>query len=175
MRKQAYAGVCTLLLCVLLGSCKVYFNSSGVPKLSSTGGVVLESLYVDQFINEAPIVVPILAQELTIQLQDRFLSQSKLSLQDPPADVELSGSITRYDVAPIAITGTTSAEQNRLSISIRVSFKNNKDENESWEQSFSGFVDFDASEDFNSIEEDKINEILEQLTQDIFTKSLGKW
>ncbi|MEM6805642.1 MAG: LptE family protein [Bacteroidota bacterium] len=172
MRNTAAILIFVGLLCT---SCKIYFNSTGVPKLSGGTGVVLETLYVDQFINEAPIVVPILAQEMTLQLQDRFLNQSKLSLSDPPADVELSGSITRYDVAPIAISGTTTAEQNRLSISVRVNFKNNKDENESWEQSFSGFVDFDASEDFNSVEEEKINEILEQITQDIFTKSLGKW
>ncbi|MDW3648862.1 MAG: LptE family protein [Bacteroidia bacterium] len=161
--------------CLILAACRVSFNTTGVPKIGGTSGVVLETLYVDQFINEAPIVVPYLAPEMTLQLQDRFLSQSKLSLTDPPADVELGGSITRYDVAPIAITGTTSAEQNRLSISVRVSFKNNKDENASWEQTFSGFVDFDASEDFTSVEEEKINEILEQITQDIFTKSLGKW
>ena len=163
-----------LLLLSLTFACKPTFNFTGVPgKVDSN----LETLFVDNFVNEAAVVVPYLAQEVTQQLQDKFLSQSRLSLTDGQADVEISGSITRYDVSPVAITGTTTAEQNRLTITIRVKFVNNvnPDPQESWESSFSKFVDFDASLDFTSIEEDQINEVLEQITADVFTKSLGKW
>ncbi|MEL6672258.1 MAG: LptE family protein [Bacteroidota bacterium] len=161
-----------LASCLLTGCFTVNFNWTGT--LTNTDSN-LETLFVDQFTNEAPIVVPYLAQEVTNQLQERFLNQSRLTLTDGAADIELSGSVVRYNVAPVAITGSTEASQNRLTIAIRINFLNNQDEDDSWEQTFTKFVDFDAREDFASIEEDKINEILEQVTQDVFTKSLGKW
>lgn len=159
-----------LSLLILMNACSLKFNF--------TGGSVpdnLETLFVDNFSNQAEIVVPYLAQQTTEQLQDLFLNQSKLRLTSGAADVELSGTITRYTVLPTAITGENRAEQNRMTIGIKVNFVNNVNPNESWEQNFSGFVDFDASEDLTSVERDKIEEILEQITQDVFSKSLGKW
>ena len=154
-------------------------------KFNLTGGSVdprLQTLSVETFGNEAPLVVPFLAIEVTNQLQDRFLSQSRLSLTTGNADVQISGRITNYALTPVAISTSSSASQesftasqNRLSIAISVKFDNIVDPNESWEQSFSGFVDFNSELDFASIERDKVDEILEQLTQDVFNKSIGKW
>ncbi|RMG29430.1 MAG: hypothetical protein D6730_03940 [Bacteroidetes bacterium] len=169
--------ICRLvLLCaVLLSSCKIQYNF--------TGGSLnpdLETISIAQFINEAPLVVPTLAQDFTIALQDRFLSGSRLSLTSGAADINISGVIIDYRVDPVAFTGVTSDEraqaaQNRLKITVRVKYDNNVDPNESWEQTFSSFTDFDASLDFTAVEQEKIAEVLEQLTQDIFNKSLGKW
>lgn len=157
---------------LILSSCKVNFNFTGVPTGADDG---LETIAITLFGNEAPIVVPFLAQELTDQLQDRFLSQSKLSLTTGTADVVVSGAITSYIVSPVAISGNETAEQNRLNVSVRVKYENNVTPEDSWEQSFSQFVDFSADEDFASIEEEQIALVVEQLTQEVFNKSLGKW
>ena len=160
-----------LVLAVAVQACALRFNFHG-------GGTVnpdLETLAVEIFSNEAQIIVPYLSQEVTQQIQDRFLSQSRLTLTTGAADIVLSGSITRYTVLPVAISGTDQAAQNRLTIALKVKFENNVEPGDSWDQTFTGFVDFDASEDFSSIERERINEVLEQLTQDIFTKSIGKW
>ncbi|MEM6628054.1 MAG: LptE family protein [Bacteroidota bacterium] len=166
-----------LLSIGILSGCSVKFNL--------TGGTVdprLQTLSVETFGNEAPIVVPFLAIEVTNQLQDRFLSQSRLSLTTGDADVQISGRITNYAITPVAISASSdpnqerfTASQNRLTIAISVKFDNTIDPNESWEQSFSGFVDFNSELDFASIERDRVDEILEQLTQDVFNKSIGKW
>lgn len=157
-----------LLLC--LSACRISFNTSGGNVDTS-----LSTLFVDKFSNEAAIVVPYLAQELTQQIQDRFLSQSRLSLTSGAADVALSGAVTVYTVLPKAIQGENRAAQNRLSISVRVKYENNVNPNESWEQTFSGYSDFDANLDFSRIEREQINLVLEQITQDIFSRSIGKW
>jgi len=165
-------GVSTLILLLGLGisSCSIAFNF--------TGGKVdlsLESLSVATFLNEAPIVVPYLALEVTNQLQDRFLSQSNLEITSGAADVQLSGSVTRYSIQPVAIQGDDQAVQDRLTIAVRVKFDNNVDPQESWENTFTAFTDFDSDLDFASNEADLINEVLEQITQDVFSKSIGKW
>jgi hypothetical protein len=170
IRRKIIVWLSVVLLLGITTACSVRFNFTGGVADSS-----LETLNIEQFINEAQIVVPYLAQEVTEQLQDRFLNQSKLSLTTGAADVRLSGSITRYTMLPVAISGNDRAAQNRLTIAIKVKFENNVDTNDSWEQNFTQFVDFDADEDFASVEREKIDEVLEQITQDVFSKSIGKW
>lgn len=157
-----------LLVCV---GCKVGFNFTG----GGTPDPRLQTISVENFTNEAPNVVPYLAQEVTQQMQDRFLTQSRLELVSRNADIQIAGAVTRYQVSPVAISSETQAEQNRLTIAVRVSFENVIEPNESWENTFSKFVDFDADEDFSSIEREQIDEVLEQITQDVFTKSVAKW
>lgn len=153
-----------------LAGCSVGFNFTGGNVPSN-----LETLFVDNFSNEAEIVVPYLGQLTTEKLQDRFLTQSRLSLTSGNADVALSGAITRYTILPTAISGQDRAEQNRMTIAVKVNFDNNQEPNDSWEQTFTGYVDFDADLDLSSVEREQIEEILEQITQDIFSKSIGKW
>ncbi len=171
MNRFSFLPVCIVLV-LLLSGCKVGFNFTG-------GGAVnpnLKTLFVDNFSNEAGIVVPYLAQEVTQQIQDRFLNQSRLQLTSgDDADLVLSGAIIRYQISPVAISADTRAEQNRMTIDVRVSFVNSLEEADSWESNFSQFVDFDASQDLASSERDLINDILERITQDIFTKSVAKW
>ncbi|MEO0640524.1 MAG: LPS assembly lipoprotein LptE, partial [Bacteroidota bacterium] len=114
-------------------------------------------------------------QELNQQMQDRFLSQSNLTLTSGSADIRISGIIRRYDLRPVAVTGNETASQNRLTIGVMIKYDNVVEPNESWEKDFSRFVDFDASEDFTSVEPDLIEEIVEQITQDVFTESVGNW
>ena len=164
-------GFMLLAFCLWMTGCSVNFNFTG----GGTPDPRLQTISIENFTNEANNVVPYLAQEVTQQMQDRFLNQSRLQLVSNRADIQIGGSVTQYRVSPVAISGDTRAEQNRLTISIRVSFENTIDPSESWENSFSKFVDFDADQDFASIERDQINEVLEQITQDVFTKSVAKW
>lgn len=175
--KGPYIGRVLCLISLLglnTGCVRVNFNFTG-----GNVDATLSTLFVDKFSNEADIVIPYLAQEVSQQLQDRFLSQSRLTLTSGAADVSLSGSIVRFSVLPVAIqssqTGVNSAAQNRLSIEVRVQFKNNVNPDDGWEQVFRGFTDFDADEDFSRVEREKINLVLEQITQDVFSKSIGKW
>ncbi len=159
------------MLVLLTGCIKIGFNFTG-------GGAIdprIQTLSIETFSNEAPVVVPYLSQEVTQQMQDRFLNQSRLQLVDNNADIRIGGAVTRYQVSPVAISGNTRAEQSRLTVAVRIAFVNTIDENESWENTFSKFVDFDATQDFSSLERDLIDEVLEQITQDVFTKSVAKW
>ena len=155
----------------LLNACSVRFNFSG-------GGAVnpdIKSIAIQPFSMDAALAPPYTGQFFSTKLQERFLNQSRLYLTDNNPSIELSGSISDYSIMPIAIQGNTSAAQNRLTLKIHVSYKNNVVPNESWEKDFSQVEDFDASRDLASIEREKIEAITARLTQDIFNESLGKW
>lgn len=169
-KKPLFAGIS---LCLLIMGCQVGFNFTGVPKGSITSNI--STISIELFGNQAPIIVPELAQVLTEQLQEQFIAQSRLTLTTGEADVIVSGTINNYSITPVAITGDERAAQNRLTISVKVDYNNQVNEEESWSQSFSRFIDFDAVDDFASMEEELYLEVNEQLIQDIFTKSLGDW
>ena len=85
------------------------------------------------------------------------------------------GEIVEYRVSPMTATSDLNAAQNRLSISVNVSFQNFKKEDDSFERRFSFYFDFPAEQQLISIKSEAHEIIFERITQDIFNASLAKW
>jgi hypothetical protein len=67
------------------------------------------------------------------------------------------------------------AAMNRLTISVRITFKNKFEENLNFEQTFSRFADYSSALNFTSIEAGLMQEIVAFLTEDIFNKAFVNW
>lgn len=155
--------------CISLAACGIY---------SFTGASIsadIETVSVDYFQNNASMVQPTLSNIMTEGLKDQFISQTNLSLTDAIGDLQFEGEITGYVVKPIAIQANETAAQNRLTISVKVTFTNNLDENQNYSQSFSHYADFDSSQDLSSIETELIDQIVEVLSENIFNKAVANW
>lgn len=154
---------------ISLAACGIY---------SFTGASIsadIETVSVDYFQNNASMVQPTLSNIMTEGLKDQFISQTNLSLTDAIGDLQFEGEITGYVVKPIAIQANETAAQNRLTISVKVTFTNNLDENQNYSQSFSHYADFDSSQDLSSIETELIDQIVEVLSENIFNKAVANW
>lgn len=130
---------------------------------------------MDFFPNYAPLAQPTLSQEFTEALRNIFLNQTKLDLVKNGGDLQFSGKITDYRTAPVSIQSSEVAAQNRLTITVSVTFVNKKDESKNFEQSFSQFADYDSQRALADVEGDLIRQINELLVQDIFNKSVSDW
>ncbi|MCL1850625.1 MAG: LPS assembly lipoprotein LptE [Bacteroidetes bacterium] len=163
--------VCGVVLLLVLMGCRVRF--------SFTGGSVnpnAKTVYVATFPNNASLVNPSLSQEFTTGLKDRVQNQTPLTIVDTKnADYVFEGAITNYSVTPIAIQGNDQAAMNRLTIAVRVTFKNKFDEKLNFEQTFSRYSDYLSSLNFTSIESGLVQEIVSALTEDIFNKAFVNW
>ena len=158
-----------MLLMALPIGCGVYSFTGG-----STGDA--ETIQVDFFQNNAPLVEPTLSQSFTLALQDLFLRQTNLKLTDAGGDLHFEGEITQYRVLPIAATAEQTAAQNRLTIAVRVRFYNRLNEEDNFEQTFSFYSDYDGSLQLTgSVLENAYDEIFERITQDIFNAAVAKW
>ena len=154
---------------ISLISCGIY---------SFTGASIsadIETVSVGYFQNNASMVQPTLSNIMTESLKDKFISQTNLSLTDAIGDLQFEGEITGYKVTPIAIQANETAAQNRLTISVKVAFTNNLDENQNYSQSFSHYADFDSSQDLSIIEIELIDQIVEVLSENIFNKAVANW
>ena len=154
---------------ILLVSCGIY---------SFTGASIspdAETVSIGYFQNNASMVQPTLSNSMTENLKDKFISQTNLSLTDASGDLKFEGEITGYKVKPIAIQANETAAQNRLTISVKVTFTNTLDENQNYSQSFSHYADFDSSQDLSSMETELIEQIVEVLSENIFNKAVANW
>jgi hypothetical protein len=144
---------------------------------SFTGASIGEAktIRVKHFPNRAPVVTPGLSSILVEALKDKFVQQSDLEITNDNADLEFEGEITNYRVTPQAFQGDETAALNRLTISVKVKFTNRTDEDQNFESNFTGFSEYSSSESLTSVETELIDDIVNQLTEDIFNKAVVNW
>jgi len=130
---------------------------------------------VDYFPNRARLVNPNLSQLFTEGLQDKLIKQTSLNQITEGADLEFSGQLTGYDIKPMNISEGDMAAQNRLTISVKVKYTNNKDHEQDWEKSFSEYEDFDSNSSLSTVEGNLVPLIVVKLADDIFNASIANW
>lgn len=134
-----------------------------------------KTISISTFPNYASTVNPQLSQTLTDQLTQMFSSQTPLIVSTGDGDMQLSGEITGYDTRASALSSSDEVSMNRLTITIRVRFVNNIDPNADFEQQFSRYRDYAATQDFSAVESGLMSEIVTELCEDIFNKAVVNW
>lgn len=155
---------------LLLGSCTVNYSLSGgsVPASAKT-------LSVGSLNARAPLCTPQAAQTITESLRDLMQAQTPLNLTPRDGDIAYQGSVTGYDVQPVAIQANETAALNRLTITVSIQYSNKADSKANADFSVSRFADYPSSQDLSTVETALVTEIGKQLAQDIFDRTLGNW
>ena len=154
------------------------FLNSCVGGYSFTGASInaeTKTFHVENFINRASIVQPIMSTELTYALINKIRSGTSLNETEDEADAVFTGTITSYRVSPTAISSNDQAAKNRLTITVKVKYTNRTDSKSNFEESFTRYKDYDASLSLSAVEEALIKEINEELVDDIFNKAFVNW
>ena len=125
--------------------------------------------------NNAQLVQPNLSNNLTEELKTKCLNETSLTWQEQNADIIFSGSIDDYSIKPMSIQNNETAAQNRLTIKVNITYKNNSDDSQNFKKTFSHYTDFDSSKNFAEIEDELNNIIIANLVEDIFNSALVNW
>lgn len=163
--------ITTLLVGVtLIVGCTVKYSFSGasIPLEAKTVSIAY-------FPNNAPMVAPTLSSTLTNALQDKFARQTKLQLVNVGGDLAFEGEITNYTSTPAAITANETAAMNRLTITVKVKFTNIYEPQFDYNKSFSAFVEYDANQLLQDVQDSLITDIVDLLVQDIFNAAVANW
>ncbi|MDC1370291.1 LPS assembly lipoprotein LptE [Flavobacteriales bacterium] len=166
MKKVAFLGL--IILTIL--SCKIRYSTTGAPMPEN-----IKTFSIDQFTNQASLGPSTIGFTFTESLRELFQAQTKLELVPLNGDLSYEGTIMSYTIRPISLSGDQTAAQNRLTISIKVSFVNQTDITKNFDQNFTRFADYLSTQDIASVQDALIEEIFDQLTQDIYDKTLGDW
>ncbi|MBR1705639.1 MAG: LptE family protein [Bacteroidales bacterium] len=120
-------------------------------------------------------VNPSLSNDLTEALQDKFRKLTRLEQVDVDGDLELVCEVTGYDVKATAVTAGEFAAQNRLTITVKVTFTNRKYPEDDLEKSFSAYEDYDSNNSLDAVEAGLCETIVEKLVEDIFNATVAQW
>ncbi|MEI6138744.1 MAG: LptE family protein [Mariniphaga sp.] len=163
-----------LAISVIVSACKIGYSFTGA-SISPD----VKSVFIDFFTNRARVVNPMLSQTFTEKMKDKFVNETGLTMEREQGDLEFSGEITGYEVRPLSIQqsdqGRDFASMNRLTVTVKVVFTNNKDHEQDFNTSFSAYYDWESSRSLNEVENDAVDVIVEQLIEDIFNKSVANW
>ena len=174
MMKRIYAYI---LMAASLAVTALIVHSCGI--YSFTGTSIqsdVKTITVNYFEYKALKVNPSLSNQMTEAMQDKYLKMTRLEQVDMDGDLEVRGAITGYDVKATAVTANESVAQNRLTVTVKVSFINRKYPEDSFDdKSFSAYQDFDASQSIESVEGTLCEDIVEQLCEDIFNATVAQW
>lgn len=160
-----------LLIPVLLAGCfTVNYGFKGAPIPPD-----IQTVSVQYFDNRATRVEPSLSQRFTDAMKEYIERNTKLRMINSLGDVDFSGEITDYRITPTAISAGDQAAQTRFTITVRVKFTNAKYPDDSFDTSFSRYRDFDANQDFSSVEAELSEEIVEEIIEQIYNRAFVNW
>ena len=158
----------------------VLMTSCGVAIKYSLSGASIppdaQTFSVAYFPNNATMVSPILSSTLTDALVDMFSRRTRLQQVEEGGDFAFEGEITNYTSTTSSVSSGDYALQNRLTITVRVSFQNAVDQTQSFNnKSFSSYADYDSSQLLLDVQDQLIEEIVEDLVNDIYMAAAGNW
>ena len=135
----------------------------------------IKNIKISYFINEAENFKANLDRDITQKLTDFIIEQTDLSVNNDNYEIEINGKIISYDITPISISSNDFANQNRLSISVNIDFKNYINEKENYNQKFTRYVDYKSDQNIEEIESELNDQILDEICIDIFNKTFVNW
>lgn len=157
-----------LVLLISASSCGVYsFKDVSIPS-------EVKTIKIGFLENKARYINPQLAPLLTDKLQQKITSQTRLTrTTNDDAHYQISGYISEDDITTAAISGQ-SAATNRLTIGVHITFRNTLT-NKTEEYDISRNFDFNAGLTRQQAETSLKEDILKNVTDEIFNRIFSNW
>ncbi len=166
-----HIGFLALAFCLLpfTFSCKIYsFRDVSIDYNK------IKTIKIGFIENKARIVNPQLSPQLTDKLQQKIVNQTKLTrTNNDDAHYQISGYISDYSVTTTGVSAQQAAT-NRLTVSVHINFKNTVD-NTNNDFDVSRNFDFSANLSLDQAQASLQEEILRNLTDEIFNRIFSNW
>lgn len=168
-------GIVGLLLLLSFG-----FSSCGAYSFSEKGTIPdsVRTVRVNTIENRAPYVNPQLTPNLTDRLRQKITSQTKLTITNGEnAHWDISARVDDYSVTTTGVTSANGQQQssiNRLTVRVHVTV-NKRIANKVDEYDVTRSFDFSSRQSLQAAEATLLDEMLRNLTDEIFNKLFSEW
>lgn len=160
-----------VLLTVLFSSCSLSYKFNG----ASIDYSLTKTILISEFPNQAPLVYPPLEQRFNEELKDLFTRSTRLQFVRQNADLEMEGEIVGYELTPLAVQEDSFASETRLTLTVRMRYRNNKEEGKDQEQNFSAYRNFPADRMLTDVQDQLIGELVKEIVDQIFNATMSNW
>jgi len=149
-------------------TCNYSFKDVSVPPEVKT----IRVNYID---NKARYINPQLSPQLTDKLRQKIVSQTRLTvINGEEADYDIGGYITDFSVNTSGISGNQ-VSSNNLNVTVHLIFKNRLNSKKDFESDITRNFPFPGSMSFTDAQNNLMEEILKNVTEDIFNKIFSDW
>ena len=167
-----YSKYAQLLLVVLAivsiqGTCRYSLKDVSIPPEIKTVRV----FFIE---NKARYINPQLSPKLSDKLRQKIINQTRLSQTNNDADYEISGYISDYSVTTSGISQQQVASNN-LNVTVHIIFRNRQDEKKNFEADITRNFPFSASKSLTQAEVELNEQMVTNLTDEIFNRIFSNW
>jgi hypothetical protein len=161
-------GAVLMALATFNSSCGVYsFADVSIPDS-------IKTIRVNVLQNRAPYVNPQLHPTLTDRVKQKIVNQTRLTpTNNQDAHYDISGYISDYSVSTTGVQGNRGVT-NRLTVAVHITL-NNQLSNTKQEFDISRSFEFDANVSLQSAEQRLLEEMVRNLSDDIFNRVFSNW
>jgi outer membrane lipopolysaccharide assembly protein LptE/RlpB len=163
--------VLLLTMLLLVSSCRMSYTF----RTASINYDLTKTLSIGHFVNQAPLVYPPLEQRFNEEMKDMFTRNTKLRLVNQNADMEIEGEIVGYELTPMAVQEDAFASETKLTLTVRMRFKNNKLDVPEVEERLSANRTFTSNTVFDNVQDQLINELIDEIVDQIFNSTMANW
>ncbi len=149
------------------GTCRLSTKDVSIPP-------EVKTVKVNYIENRARYINPQLSPRLTDKLRQKIVNQTRLSQISGDADYEISGQITDYSVSTSGISNQQ-VTSNNLNVSVKIDFRNRLDEKKNLTTSITRNFPFSSSLSLSQAETQLNEQIVSNLTDEIFNKIFSTW
>ncbi len=160
-----------ILFTILMVACTVSYKFNG----ASINYAETPDIEIRDFQNQALLVYPPLTQVFNERMKDVFTRNTKLKFTSVNPALEIEGEIVRYDLTPLSVKEDNLASQTRLTMGVKMRFRNNKNPAEDKEETITAYRDFDSNKMLNDVQESLVDELTKDIVDQIFNATMSNW
>ncbi|MDH6312298.1 hypothetical protein M2137_001068 [Parabacteroides sp. PFB2-10] len=171
MQIKRITAITVVLALLLVTACTISYKFNA----ASINYDVIKTITIHEFPNQAPRVYPPLSQTLTEEMKDLYNRKTRLQQVQQNGDLEIEGEIVGYDETPMAVQEDAFASSSKLTVTVRVRYTNKHEPDKDFEQTFSAYREYPATQMLNDVEESLNAEIIEEINDQIFNATVANW
>jgi len=156
---------------LVLSGCTISYKFNG----SSIDYTRVKTISIQDFPIQASLVYAPLSPKFTEGLKDLYVRQTKLKMIKKEGDLQLDGEIVGYELTPMATKADGYASETKLTVTVNVRFVNTKKPDENFEQRFSAFQTFQTTSMLEDVQDALLEEIIKEISESIFNKTVANW
>ena len=159
------------VMMLLLVSCSVSYKFNG----ASIDYTKTKTIQIADFPIRSSYVWAPMASIFNNQLKDVFATTHASFTVKRNGDMKIEGEITQYSQRNKAVTAEGTSAQAELSMTVNVRFTNNANHSEDFEKQFTATSTFETTQSLNSVQEELVTQMVEDITDQIFNATVANW
>lgn len=160
-----------VMVTTLLAACKISYKFNG----ASVDYAKVHTIQIADFPIRSAYVWGPMGPMFNNALKDIYANHTKLQQVKRGGDLRVEGEIVSYQQRNKSISSVGNSSQTELSITVNVRFTNTTNHKEDFERQFTATSTYESTKSLQSVQQQLVEEMIKNITDQIFNATLANW